>query len=74
MPVHRHHSNRSFPHLGEYLLALAMTPSSQGTVSPAIPGRFRCCRGRTPAEAREAKGLPSLQVCGRTDVPRMGQK
>jgi len=40
MPVLRHHSHRPFPHFGEYLLALAMPPSSQGIVSPAIPGRF----------------------------------
>jgi hypothetical protein len=40
MPVLRHHSNRPFPHFGEYLSALALPPSSQGIVSPAIPGRF----------------------------------
>jgi len=54
MPVLRHHSNRSVscapilsrnrvsgnPGAVQYLLGCAITPSSQGIVSPAIPRRF----------------------------------
>jgi len=59
MPVLRHHSNLSFPHLGRTPARSRVHPSSQGTASPAIPVRFRAAI-RPLSASVSVHGVPSI--------------